>query len=179
MLLASSSASTCSTERLKSKFPDRPVDEKPSAAPSTGSTGTGRCRSHASANFSAGFAIGLVDFVAMSFTPPNPHRTSWCPNSFGHPETTVSQQSVFHNRSLSESWSSVPRRQAAGPSACFGAPSRRSASPESPLPSVFCCRFSVSQVYVDSDPPVRPTDLYYQTDRFKISVWNCGISDIS
>src|SRR5689334_14540860 len=81
--------------------------------------------------------------------------------------------------SFSESWSSVPRQQAARPSACCGALSRRSASSESPLPLASCCRFSVSYVYLDSDRPVRPTDLYYQTDRFKISVWNCGISDIS
>src|SRR5579862_6399754 len=74
----------------------------------------------------------------------------------------------FITVSFSESWSSVPRQQAARPSPCFGALSRRSASSESPLPSAFCCRFSVSQVDLDSDRPIRPTGLYYQTDRFKI-----------
>ena len=143
------------------------------------STGTGRGRSHASATFRrlrdrSRRLHGLVLRRAPVLTE-------------GHRAQTVSDtlRPLFPSNpyfiivSFSESWSSVPRQQAARPSACFGALSRRSASSESPLPLACCCCFSVSQVNVDRDLAIRPTDLYDQTDRFKISVWNCGTSDIS
>ena len=148
-------------------------------APSTGSTGTGRCRSHASATLRrlldrSHRLRGHVLHRAPVLTER--HCAQTASDTRG---PLLPSNLYFIIVSFSETWSSVPRQQAATPSACFGALSRPSASSESPLPLASCCRFSVSQVYLDSDQPVRPTDLYYQTDRFKISVWNCGISDIS